>query len=118
MMIAIRNLEFRAGRLYDGRLTGSGFNTPEKKLSRDLRGPLDDIEYKSEGILEVRHRLLAGKSHFATRSLEKTTRVVIVVNVEGGNVRDRSEEHTSELQSPMYLVCRLLLEKKNACARA
>src|SRR5437762_10306286 len=26
---------------------------------------------------------------------------------------DRSEEHTSELQSPMYLVCRLLLEKKH-----
>src|SRR5437764_9719160 len=25
---------------------------------------------------------------------------------------ERSEEHTSELQSPMYLVCRLLLEKK------
>src|SRR5208337_5527582 len=25
---------------------------------------------------------------------------------------NRSEEHTSELQSPMYLVCRLLLEKK------
>src|SRR5437762_7210380 len=34
--------------------------------------------------------------------------------------RRRSEEHTSELQSPMYLVCRLLLEKKKldgvACA--
>src|SRR5437762_4966726 len=27
----------------------------------------------------------------------------------------RSEEHTSELQSPMYLVCRLLLEKKKIC---
>src|SRR3712207_7931084 len=26
----------------------------------------------------------------------------------------RSEEHTSELQSRQYLVCRLLLEKKNA----
>src|SRR5438876_7806012 len=26
---------------------------------------------------------------------------------------DRSEEHTSELQSPVQLVCRLLLEKKN-----
>src|SRR5437763_4823798 len=26
--------------------------------------------------------------------------------------RRRSEEHTSELHSPMYLVCRLLLEKK------
>src|SRR5436189_3360567 len=30
---------------------------------------------------------------------------------QGGN-GTRSEEHTSELQSPMYLVCRLLLEKK------
>src|SRR5438552_2026189 len=27
--------------------------------------------------------------------------------------RTRSEEHTSELQSPDHLVCRLLLEKKN-----
>src|SRR5258708_10725291 len=27
--------------------------------------------------------------------------------------RERSEEHTSELQSPDHLVCRLLLEKKN-----
>src|SRR5437764_8081485 len=30
----------------------------------------------------------------------------------------RSEEHTSELQSPMYLVCRLLLEKKENTERA
>src|SRR2546426_4286083 len=29
-----------------------------------------------------------------------------------GNFRGRSEEHTSELQSPCNLVCRLLLEKK------
>src|ERR1017187_10856223 len=31
--------------------------------------------------------------------------------------RHRSEEHTSELQSPMYLVCRLLLEKKKTQAQ-
>src|ERR1017187_4328491 len=30
--------------------------------------------------------------------------------------RTRSEEHTSELQSPMYLVCRLLLEKNELWA--
>src|SRR3712207_8920923 len=30
------------------------------------------------------------------------------------NLQLRSEEHTSELQSRQYLVCRLLLEKKNA----
>src|SRR3712207_8370006 len=29
-----------------------------------------------------------------------------------GFFQDRSEEHTSELQSRQYLVCRLLLEKK------
>src|SRR2546426_1717332 len=34
-------------------------------------------------------------------------------------IRDklRSEEHTSELQSPCNLVCRLLLEKKNRASR-
>src|SRR5690348_18188477 len=30
----------------------------------------------------------------------------------GASGSDRSEEHTSELQSPVHLVCRLLLEKK------
>src|SRR5256884_1566991 len=31
---------------------------------------------------------------------------------DGGGVYSRSEEHTSELQSRLHLVCRLLLEKK------
>src|SRR3712207_9530517 len=33
-----------------------------------------------------------------------------------GARRGRSEEHTSELQSRQYLVCRLLLEKKKKCS--
>src|SRR5258708_14321293 len=33
-------------------------------------------------------------------------------DIEGGRRIIRSEEHTSELQSPDHLVCRLLLEKK------
>src|SRR3712207_8954281 len=38
---------------------------------------------------------------------------VEATGVRGGAVRvDRSEEHTSELQSRQYIVCRLLLEKK------
>src|SRR3712207_8488947 len=32
---------------------------------------------------------------------------------DGQPIHYRSEEHTSELQSRQYLVCRLLLEKKN-----
>src|SRR3712207_6920862 len=34
------------------------------------------------------------------------------VHAAGQRLRQRSEEHTSELQSRQYLVCRLLLEKK------
>src|SRR2546426_7777456 len=37
---------------------------------------------------------------------------------QAGGVGPRSEEHTSELQSPCNLVCRLLLEKKNKTAMA
>src|SRR3712207_7400913 len=50
----------------------------------------------------------------------KLLRFVEVAAREGGGNIDanptlatRSEEHTSELQSRQYLVCRLLLEKKN-----
>src|SRR3712207_8044652 len=35
-----------------------------------------------------------------------------VLTVETTHLKARSEEHTSELQSRQYLVCRLLLEKK------
>src|SRR3712207_6888257 len=40
-----------------------------------------------------------------------------VVNFSGVRF-SRSEEHTSELQSRQYLVCRLLLEKKTMCVNA
>src|SRR5437763_12383555 len=58
--------------------------------------------FRSEVALDVE-----GRHH---RGVEPPRLLVqkAVVTGEG----DRSEEHTSELQSPMYLVCRLLLEKK------
>src|SRR3712207_8467656 len=37
-----------------------------------------------------------------------------VEGTDGVTTAPRSEEHTSELQSRQYLVCRLLLEKKNS----
>src|SRR2546426_7820099 len=39
-------------------------------------------------------------------------RAPVVAGPEAARVLHRSEEHTSELQSPCNLVCRLLLEKK------
>src|SRR5438445_2371934 len=40
------------------------------------------------------------------------------VRLGGRVVETRSEEHTSELQSRQYLVCRLLLEKKKSTKRS
>src|SRR3712207_8468792 len=38
--------------------------------------------------------------------------IFLLISLPFGNISLRSEEHTSELQSRQYLVCRLLLEKK------
>src|SRR5258708_21733511 len=43
---------------------------------------------------------------------EKASRIGLRADVTRDGQRRRSEEHTSELQSPDHLVCRLLLEKK------
>src|SRR3712207_8182882 len=48
----------------------------------------------------------------AVDELVRETRGDVLVFLSGEReIRDRSEEHTSELQSRQYLVCRLLLEK-------
>src|SRR2546426_8028825 len=53
------------------------------------------------------------KSATVTNVLKRaTTETGLVVQVPNFIGEGRSEEHTSELQSPCNLVCRLLLEKK------
>src|SRR5690242_21609295 len=48
----------------------------------------------------------------SARSPSRVTMRATVEVLPDGNTRTRSEEHTSELQSHVNLVCRLLLEKK------
>src|SRR3989454_5540972 len=59
----------------------------------------------SEILLDLR----AGNSTIVAR-VEPTVRLKV-------HEKTRSEEHTSELQSPCNLVCRLLLEKKKVSSR-
>src|SRR5436189_983079 len=58
----------------------------------------------------VEHARGAGRRRVGTRIPRLLQRVDF--HARHGDRPARSEEHTSELQSPMYLVCRLLLEKK------
>src|SRR5947209_15519488 len=67
-----------------------------------------DEEYRSEEGLPMLAKVLSRRHGF------KCT-VLFAVDANGiidPNNQKRSEEHTSELQSRQYLVCRLLLEKK------
>src|SRR5256885_13072769 len=48
----------------------------------------------------------------AVTDLRQIQGKIAVTTLRKGSLLQRSEEHTSELQSPCNLVCRLLLEKK------
>src|SRR2546422_5291134 len=59
--------------------------------------------------------LFRSRLHFSestARSRQRAGRDSVVRRRAGRSRRTRSEEHTSELQSRLHLVCRLLLEKK------
>src|SRR5687768_17773299 len=68
------------------------------------------------------HRIVVGQHRAAVRSGSGDDRARRVRRCCGprrsGSGRTRSEEHTSELQSRLHLVCRLLLEKKKKTKHA
>src|SRR5437879_3748898 len=121
----------------DGHVEGVGLRNQQTKETREI--PLDGVfvaighdpntiifkgklEMDANGYLLAKHGSLtaipgvfvAGDVPY-TRYREAVTATCSGCIAELSSSRvtaERSEEHTSELQSPMYLVCRLLLEKK------
>src|SRR2546421_7812389 len=74
------------------------------RRSSDLRSGHDD---RARGIVRIRH--VECVDQLADHQRVERVELVRPVDRDG---EDRSEEHTSELQSRSDLVCRLLLEKK------
>src|SRR5256885_9633319 len=75
---------------------------PYTTLFRSLEEVVDELRQAARAALERGHELAALLGRHLLHALEQ--------QLDGG----RSEEHTSELQSPCNLVCRLLLEKKKS----
>src|SRR5438552_290953 len=84
---------------------------------RDARHELVDLEHRGaladqgvgpDGMMLDRGQ---GDRHFSGGGADAAQRLQQIVPTQREG-EERSEEHTSELQSPDHLVCRLLLEKK------
>src|SRR5687768_17719820 len=78
------------------------FRSPAVARCRDLHGPGDPRERHRHGLPA------AGEARGTAGARARRA------GAGSADTEPRSEEHTSELQSRLHLVCRLLLEKKKA----
>src|SRR5256885_7965621 len=84
------------------------YTTLFRSLSPRLIGQGFRVTHLHQRSDQARARLLLG---------QQPRRMGLIQALGTEQVIDRSEEHTSELQSPCNLVCRLLLEKKKKNTR-
>src|SRR5688500_19672048 len=82
----------------------SSIEDPELILEQNIRDMNDQVPKMNESIAMVRANQTLLEKENAKYKQE--------VNELTAKIKARSEEHTSELQSPCNLVCRLLQEKK------
>src|SRR5256885_10512805 len=87
----------------------------------DLAAAIPDLERVVAGDRKFDYYRAAGllaNAYAQTGQLERADPVFAEVTQISTTPETRSEEHTSELQSPCNIVCRLLLEKKNTSLSA
>src|SRR2546425_5028137 len=93
----------RVAKLFEAAYPGIGVEVHRTGSQRILQRVMQELQANLR-LVDVIHTSDAG--HFVLLKAKKLLMKYTPVGV------DRSEEHTSELQSLAYLVCRLLLEKK------
>src|SRR3712207_2188056 len=97
-------------RLVSGEWTGT-MNLTEPQAGSDL----SQVRTRAEPAGDGTYRLHGQKIYitWGEHDLTQNTLHLVLARLPDAPPGTRSEEHTSELQSRQYLVCRLLLEKKN-----
>src|SRR5207244_10977305 len=88
------------------------------RRSSDLANPAQAKSLAQDLVVKEHVQYLAGfyftpDAMAVTPLLEQANVPMVIMNAATSAIVTRSEEHTSELQSPDHLVCRLLLEKKH-----
>src|SRR5690348_16243595 len=117
-----------SGPAFGGVLIGAVISECVPGLDEDQVDALDRlVNVARRGTLTVPRIALRYRLQRDTHGLDRSRHRITSAAVERGSTRPileldlhgrpapqviRSEEHTSELQSPVHLVCRLLLEKK------
>src|SRR5438045_6348817 len=95
------------------------FNAQVVQLVRKQTAIVNDLIGKAEPLLESGDKSYEAATllYQAQLGIPKNKKLLKLLNEQGVKQQvqrvERSEEHTSELQSLRHLVCRLLLEKKN-----
>src|SRR3989449_6389906 len=83
------------------------------KASRYNKGDADYLNCPmTEAEYDAFHQAMLAAEKVVPKEFEKIPYFEGCIPIEVMAERGRSEEHTSELQSRLHLVCRLLLEKK------
>src|SRR3989449_8904922 len=103
----------------NGFFTAGGFRFAFKSFEElcDLVGDLSDEEKASMEVDPYTEETFYDDLMRVTEDCADPDLAMLLVRQSQPTVRWRSEEHTSELQSRLHLVCRLLLEKKKKTIR-
>src|SRR5437762_11126517 len=86
------------------------FRSRNAAILRQLSLSYENLRRYADTIAVLDRALTVAPNDISLRT--QRARIALRSHADAKPLHTRSEEHTSELQSPMYLVCRLLLEKK------
>src|SRR5205823_8611785 len=85
---------------------------------RGSERPKEDLDFYQQVYFHKLGTPTAGDAYVIGKDFPRIAEIGLRTDDRGNTCWSRSEEHTSELQSLAYLVCRLLREKKKQDARS